>query len=49
MTTLETGDAFPDITLPDHRNVVRHISSLDTARGYAKANNVQLKWALEAW
>lgn len=28
MTTLQIGDAFPDITLPDHRNVVRHLSSL---------------------
>ncbi len=38
----ETGDLA---LVADH---LRH-SSLDTARGYAKANNVQLKRALEAW
>ena len=38
----ETGDLA---LVADH---LRH-SSLDTARGYAKANNAQLKRALEAW
>lgn len=38
----ETGDLA---LVADH---LRH-SSLDTARGYAKANNVQLKKALGEW
>lgn len=38
----DTGDLA---LVADH---LRH-SSLDTARGYAKANNMQLKKALEEW